>query len=151
MNVLVLPLQFGEPQFRMVPPYWSVAIEIQMYLLLFLFIARHERLALLALAAGAFYHLACLSDDAGFGARYFTAPAAMLSFSIGALIYFGAKRGLLNVSPATTAWAFAAWTVNLSAGQIRRNPTPKFEPNIDPIKYRPKLKCCFPLERATYL
>src|SRR5262249_29448861 len=34
MNFLVLPLQFTTAQFRALPPYWSVAVEIVMYGLL---------------------------------------------------------------------------------------------------------------------
>jgi peptidoglycan/LPS O-acetylase OafA/YrhL len=40
INLSILPLQSTYGSFRLVPPYWSVAIEIDMYLLLFLVMSR---------------------------------------------------------------------------------------------------------------
>jgi Acyltransferase family len=34
LNLLVIPLQYPEMEFRLVPPYWSIAVELQMYALL---------------------------------------------------------------------------------------------------------------------
>src|SRR5437879_2082599 len=85
LNLLVIPLQFSETHFRLVPPYWSVAVELQMYALLFIVAARNEKLALATLWFGVVYHLACIGTDLGFGARYFAAPSAALSFGAGAV------------------------------------------------------------------
>ena len=49
LNLLVLPLQYPETQFRLVPPYWSVAVELQMYALLFIVAARNESWAIATL------------------------------------------------------------------------------------------------------
>jgi peptidoglycan/LPS O-acetylase OafA/YrhL len=117
LNLLVLPLQYPETQMRLVPPYWSVAVELQMYALLFIVAARNESSAWATLWIGLIYHLACIHGDLGFGARYFAAPSATLCFAAGALIYFWMKRGALEVTPSATAIAFALWLANAAAAQ----------------------------------
>ncbi len=116
LNLSILPLQFPDPAFRLVPPYWSVAVEIDMYLLLYLIIARRMAWALVALTASLSYHLACAYAGVTWGAYYFTAPSAVLPFAAGALLYFVLKGKLLTVSPAIAAIAFVAWSMNLLAG-----------------------------------
>jgi len=116
MNFLVLPLQFTTAQFRALPPYWSVAVEIVMYGLLWLVIARREVYAAIALGAGIVYHVACVDVGWAWDARYFTAPSALLSFSAGALVYFLRQRGVLTLGPGTTACAFVLWLANMIAG-----------------------------------
>jgi peptidoglycan/LPS O-acetylase OafA/YrhL len=115
MNILVLPLQFREPALRILPPYWSVAIEIEMYMLLWLVVARREIYAAMALGLGIVYHLACFNAGFDWDVRYFTAPSAVLSFSAGALVYFLRARGAFNVGPLFAAVAFAAWVANMVA------------------------------------
>src|SRR5262249_38677695 len=113
LNFLVLPLQYPETQFRLVPPYWSVAVELQMYALLFIVAARNERYALATFWIGLVYHLACINSELGFASGYFAAPSASLSFSAGALLYFWTKRGVLEVNPSATALAFGLWVANV--------------------------------------
>jgi peptidoglycan/LPS O-acetylase OafA/YrhL len=117
LNLLVLPLEYNETSFRLVPPYWSVAVELQMYALLFIAAARNERLALATLWLGVVYHLACIGSGLGFGARYFAAPSATFSFAAGALIYFWVRRGALVVTPSATAIALVMWLANLVAAK----------------------------------
>jgi peptidoglycan/LPS O-acetylase OafA/YrhL len=113
LNLMVLPLQFTSPEFRLVPPYWSIAIELEMYLVLYLIAARNIHCALGLLAAGVAFHLI----DAQFGlpwhTRYFNAAGALMPYAYGALIYFLGQRGLLRVTPRTTALAFALWLANM--------------------------------------
>jgi peptidoglycan/LPS O-acetylase OafA/YrhL len=116
LNLAILPLQFPDPSFRLIPPYWSVAIEIEMYLFLYLVVARRMAWALIALSASLTYHLACTGFGVPWGAYYFTAPAAALPFAAGALLYFILKGELLIVSPRIAGIAFIAWAVNLLAG-----------------------------------
>ena len=119
MNLLVLPLQFRDPQFRFSPAVWSVAIEIEMYVLLWFVIARREAFAAAALGVGIVYHLACLDAGYGLGARYFNAPSALLSFSAGALVYFMRRRGAFTVDLRCGLVALALWIVNMvAAGSI---------------------------------
>jgi peptidoglycan/LPS O-acetylase OafA/YrhL len=115
LNLLVIPLEYSETHFRLVPPYWSVAIELQMYALLFIAGARNERLALATLWFGLVYHLACISSNLDFTARYHAAPSATLSFAAGAVAYFWCKRGALTVTPSAAALAFVMWLANTVA------------------------------------
>lgn|SRR5579871_1445535 len=115
LNLLVIPLEYTETHFRLVPPYWSVAVELQMYGLLFIAAARSERLALATLWFGAVYHLACIFSDLDFTARYSAAPSAALSFAAGAAAYFWSKRGALDVTPSTAALALVMWLANTVA------------------------------------
>jgi peptidoglycan/LPS O-acetylase OafA/YrhL len=114
INLTVLPLQFTYGSFRFIPPFWSVAIEIDMYLLLFLIVSRRMSWALIALAAGLSFQLACLYDAIGWGLEYFTAPSAVLPFAVGALLYF--VRGRWTAPPLAAGCAFAAWIANMVAG-----------------------------------
>jgi peptidoglycan/LPS O-acetylase OafA/YrhL len=116
INLTVLPLQFTYGSFRLVPPYWSVAIEIDMYLLLFLIVSRRMSWALIALAAGLSFQLACLYDAIGWGLEYFTAPSAVLPFAVGAVLYF--VRGRWTAPPLAAGFAFAAWIANMVAGGV---------------------------------
>jgi peptidoglycan/LPS O-acetylase OafA/YrhL len=116
-NILVLPVVHSEPLFRLVPPYWSVAVEINMYLLMFL-MARSEKYAAAALLIGLLYHIAYMGDPQ-FGYRYFSAPSALLPFSLGALVYFWTRQGVLRVTPATGVAALSLWVGNtVAAGSI---------------------------------
>ncbi len=116
-NLFVIPLEFPAMHFRLVPPFWSVAVELQMYGLLFVAAARSERLAVTALWIGVLYHLACIHNELGFGARYSAAPSAILSFTAGAAVYFWIKRGMLNVTPSAAAIALVMWIGNTIAAQ----------------------------------
>jgi peptidoglycan/LPS O-acetylase OafA/YrhL len=112
LNLLIIPQQYPELGFRLVPPFWSVAVELQMYVLLFFVASRNESSALATLWIGGIYHLACIYGGLGFGARYFVASSATLSFAAGTLIYFWTKRGVLNVTPSAAALAFFMWLAN---------------------------------------
>ena len=115
-NLAVLPLQFTEARFRLVPPVWSIAVELVLYFALWAVIARREAWAWLGLVAGIAYHTACLYDGFAWGAVYFTAPSALLSFSLGALVYFWRRTGWLQVGPRAVLPALAAWLGNMVAG-----------------------------------
>jgi peptidoglycan/LPS O-acetylase OafA/YrhL len=116
LNFLILPLQLPDPSFRLVPPYWSVAVEIEMYLLLYLVVARRIAWAVIALIASLTYHLACTSSDVPWAAYYFTAPSAVLPFAVGALLYFVLKAKQWRVPPRVALIAFVAWIFNMVAG-----------------------------------
>lgn len=116
LNLSVLSLQTADPAFRMVPPVWSIAIEVEMYLMLYLVIARRLAWASVALVAGLFYHLACSYVEFPWAAHYFTAPSAVLPFAAGALVYFLRQRQLCPIGPGTAVIAFVAWCANVMAG-----------------------------------
>jgi len=115
-NLAVLPLQLTYASFRLIPPYWSVAIEIDMYLLLFLIVSRRMEWAVLTLVAGLTFQLAWVYDSMGWSVNYFTAPAAVLPFAVGAVLYFLRRRNLWIATPRMAALAFVAWLCNLLAG-----------------------------------
>lgn len=115
-DVFVLPLHHLEPHYRLVPTAWSLAVELEMYLLLFVFAARGKKNAMLALTFGLVYHAVCAYNDLSFGYRYFGAPSATLSFSLGALIYFYRREGqLLHITPAMAGAALGVWVVGAMA------------------------------------
>lgn len=115
-NFSVLSLQLSYTTFRLVPPYWSVAIEIDMYLLLFLIVSRRMEWAVLALVTGLSFQLAWFYHSMSWDLNYFTAPAAVLPFATGAVLYFLRRRNLWVASPYLTAFAFVAWICNMLAG-----------------------------------
>jgi len=114
-NVTVLPLQFAYSPFRLVPPFWSVAVEIDMYLLLFVIVSRRLAWACIALCAGLSFQLVSSLDALGRGLDYFTAPSAVLPFAVGAVVYFVRQRGFV-VGRTATAAAFVLWACNMAAG-----------------------------------
>jgi peptidoglycan/LPS O-acetylase OafA/YrhL len=116
INLAVLPLQFTYGAFRFIPPFWSVAIEIDMYLLLFLIVSRTMSWALIALVAGLSFQLVCTYDAMDWGLYYFTAPSAVLPFAVGAVLYFLRQRGRWIATPIAAGCAFAVWIANMVAG-----------------------------------
>ena len=85
-----------------------------MYVMLWLAISRHAVFAVIALAAGIAFHIASMNFE--WGVRYFTAPSAVLSFSLGALVYFFRKWQIVTIGPGATVAALAAWFGNMAAG-----------------------------------
>jgi peptidoglycan/LPS O-acetylase OafA/YrhL len=116
INLTVLPLQFPYGTFRFIPPFWSVAIEIDMYLLLFLIMSRQMAWAVVALVAGLSFQIVCIYDAMNWGLEYFTAPSAVFPFAVGAVLYFLRRRALWIATPLAAAYAFAAWLGNMLAG-----------------------------------
>jgi peptidoglycan/LPS O-acetylase OafA/YrhL len=118
-NVLVLPLHHPEPHYRLIPTAWSLAVEIEMYVVLFLFVSRSIQHAMVALFFGLLYHAVCGFYHLSFDYRYFGLPSALLAFSLGALIYFYRKRGLLlDVTPTIAVAALGIWVVDALVPQM---------------------------------
>jgi peptidoglycan/LPS O-acetylase OafA/YrhL len=116
INLTVLPLQLPYGSFRFVPPFWSVAIELDMYLLLFLIVSRRMSWALIALVAGLSFQLACLYNAIDWGLEYFTAPSAVFPFAVGAVLYFLRQPNGWTAPPLAAGCAFVAWIANMVAG-----------------------------------
>ena len=114
-NLLVEPLAFTELKFRLVPPAWSVAVELMMYFILYVGMARSLRGALLCLAFGVAAHSAWLVMGAPFDERYFAPAAALLSFALGATLYFGLRNDAKAADIRLGALATAGWGINLMA------------------------------------
>ena len=87
-NVMIVPFAFCEKAFRLIPPTWSIAVELINYLLLWLIIARNKRLAVGAAMVSLAYHVGSLALGAHWRLRYEPFYAAILPFSLGACLYF---------------------------------------------------------------
>ena len=109
-QLLIFPYELRN-EFRIVPPTWSVSVEIVNYALLWIVIARDWRLALTAFVLSGAYHIDCLWNGLDWVPRYSPFYAAVLPFSIGALTFFALKRGLTVKGP-VTAIAIAAFIGN---------------------------------------
>lgn len=91
-NVLLFPFLFYDRAFRLVPPTWSIALEIMHYFLLWLFVARRRSFAAAGFAVAIIYQVSSLYAGQSWGARYFTVMGSALPFTSGALIYFYRDR-----------------------------------------------------------
>ena len=114
-NLLLAPLAFEPLKLRLVPPAWSIAVEMMMYFILYVGMARSLRGALLCLAFGAAAHCVWLVAGAPFDERYYTPAGALLSFALGATIYFARKIDGRRAGVALGILATAAWAINLIA------------------------------------
>lgn len=113
-NLFVVPLAWSnQTDFRLVPPSWSVGVELINYGLLFALVGRRWWLAAAAFAVSLSYHIHAVVIGADWSARYFPVAAAVLPFSMGALIFF--SRNL--VSDLAARWLAriggAIWLANL--------------------------------------
>lgn len=91
-NLLIFPWNLSLPpewssHFRILPPTWSVAVEICCYALLWIIVARRWWTAALALALTAALHVSTFIHGEDPLARYFPVSASMLAFSLGSLTY----------------------------------------------------------------
>ncbi|MDD5034207.1 MAG: acyltransferase [Methylococcaceae bacterium] len=115
-NGLIVPFEFYDRSFRLVPPAWSVAVELINYFLLWLIVARTRSLALVALFAALSYHVVSLATGMPWSNRYFPFYAAILPFSLGACIYFFRDR-IASISSTSSRKVFiyslSIWSVNL--------------------------------------
>ena len=115
-NGLIFPFEFYDAAFRLVPPTWSVAVELVNYFLLWLVVARSRTLALITLSVALSYHLMGLAIGLDWTMRYHPFYAALLPFSLGAGIYF--SRDLLFSLSALalqriSIFSFLIWVGNL--------------------------------------
>jgi peptidoglycan/LPS O-acetylase OafA/YrhL len=114
-NLLLVPLAFPELKFRFVPPAWSVAVELMMYFVLYAGMARSLRGALLCLTFGVAVQCAWLVLGASFDERYYASAGAVMSFALGATLYFARKDDARAADFRLGALATVGWVVNLLA------------------------------------
>lgn len=121
-NLAIFPFEFYDAYFRIVPPAWSVAVELVCYFLLWLFIARSKQTALITAGVAAAYHAASLALGQDWADRYFPFYAAILPFSFGACIYYFNENISSFSANAIKRFFFLSatlWVINLIAcGQI---------------------------------
>jgi peptidoglycan/LPS O-acetylase OafA/YrhL len=113
-NVLLFPFAFYAEKFRLIPPGWSLAVEIVNYFLLWAFVARGPQRAAVAFAAALAFHLTSLALGQSWPERYEPFYAALLPFSMGSGMYF-IKRRIDRPAPGIgmLAAGFGLWLVNL--------------------------------------
>jgi peptidoglycan/LPS O-acetylase OafA/YrhL len=87
-NLTLVPFTFYDMKFRVVPPSWSVGVEIACYIVLWLFIARSKRNAIITAAASFAFAVVTAILGLSFTWRYQSVPASLLPFALGSLVYF---------------------------------------------------------------
>ena len=116
-NALIIPFEFYDSSFRLVPPAWSIAVELVNYLILWLIVARSRSLAVLVFLVACAYHIASLWSGADWGKRYYPFYAALLPFSLGAMVYFfrnSINTGSPRIQVLLANFSFATWLINLA-------------------------------------
>lgn len=131
-NGLIFPFEFYDSKFRLVPPAWSVAVELINYFFLWLLIARSRRISLAAVVCSLVYHCASVVMGLSWEKRYLPFYAAILPFSFGSLLYF--IRESVSVPLPTLAMrhflkcSLAVWIFNLiGCGLVSGLGKPSFE------------------------
>lgn len=117
-NLLIFPFEFYDAKFRIVPPTWSVAVELICYFLLWALIARSKATATASLIAAAAYHAYGVLSGLGWQPRYFPFYAAALPFTLGACIFHFRNKisRLTSIRPQLKLCILiSAWAANLMA------------------------------------
>jgi peptidoglycan/LPS O-acetylase OafA/YrhL len=128
-NFTLVPFAFYDMKFRVVPPAWSVAVELVCYVALWLFIARSRRNALIAAAASFGFSMLTLALGWNFTWRYQSAPAALLPFALGALVYFYFDKLKAFIEPRKK------WLALLTIAFLLLNPMPGLTPSAYRYEY----------------
>ena len=117
-NVLIFGLDVSERP-RLVPPAWSLHVELVYYLLMGLLLSRRGWIVALWFAASLGWTIYLVVDAASWQVRYFSVSAASLAFATGALIWFVSKWFAWR-PPAWSAWLafFAFFGHSLAAGLL---------------------------------
>ncbi|MDF1682021.1 acyltransferase [Ponticaulis sp.] len=120
-NLFIFPFEFLDQRFRLVPPAWSVGVELINYFLLWLLISRSALFTALGLAAGVGYHVWTFLTNPEWLARYDPFVAAILPFALGAAL-FHARGYVERLSPVQAVLAAGAggvfWVGNMIAAGI---------------------------------
>jgi peptidoglycan/LPS O-acetylase OafA/YrhL len=125
-NTLLFPFEFYQSKFRLIPPAWSLGVEILAYFLLWLFISRGKRQSIITLAISLVYVAYTFIAGLKGVDRYFPLYAALLPFSVGALIYHyltEIKNALVKLPRYATPFSILALLAHLVlAGKISKYP-----------------------------
>lgn len=115
-NLLVIPIIFfGPDQFIFIEPAWSLSIEIMMYGVLFLLVARSPAFAFCGFALGFYLHLVATLNATPFDQIYFSVNGPIMSFAIGALAYFWRRQSKSPIPPVVAVLTGGLWMVNFFA------------------------------------
>jgi peptidoglycan/LPS O-acetylase OafA/YrhL len=117
-SVLILTLQV-DPLYssRLIPPAWSIDIELCFYVALGLGLARSRRIALVWFAASVAYTVYLVAAEATFNDRYANLFAASLPYSAGVLLYHSREwLGRWISGRGHALFAVALFAANASVG-----------------------------------
>ncbi len=114
-NLLIFGLHQAQRAVTLVPPAWSIDLELWLYLAIGLVLRRRTGAVVAFTALGAAFAVHCLITEAPFVRRYATLPAAMLPFGVGALVYH--CRSLID-RYLGSSWHLAAATVLFLANAL---------------------------------
>lgn len=117
-NLAILPQAFAGLQFRYIEPAWSTAVELFMYMALWIGMGRSAKGAAAGFVVGLIYHVAHLAAGDAFAQRYFTIESALLSFGFGALLFFAPARGLIARDRRFALLALGLWAANFFAAGL---------------------------------
>lgn len=119
-NITVILLSHNSPS-RLLPPAWSLSVELFFYLGIGLFLSRNKRLTILWFSASVLYTIYMITHAYSFNTRYFPVFAASLPFSTGAMLYY--FRGKLHMrSPKLGLLILSLYGINaLFSKQIWNN------------------------------
>ncbi len=115
-NSFLFPYPFYRQRFRLVPPSWSLGVELSCYVVLWLFTARSVACSAVSFGLACGYAMYTAGVGLDWSSRYYPVRAAILPFSIGSLLFFyrvpvkRALAGRLGLALAVTA---AALVINL--------------------------------------
>jgi peptidoglycan/LPS O-acetylase OafA/YrhL len=115
-NLTLIDLIYAD--LRLVPPAWSLSVEVVFYLLIGTGLSRSRQMTILWWAASVAYTAYLVASDASFGDRYTPPAAASLFFSTGAVIYHLSKIQAPPLRPALWWFLlllFAAWPILVGA------------------------------------
>jgi peptidoglycan/LPS O-acetylase OafA/YrhL len=87
-NVFIIPFEMHNENLRLIPPAWSLAVEVISYIALYFFISRSLLNTMIALVFSVFYHLISYYIEQPWIFRYEPFLAAFLPFSLGSILYF---------------------------------------------------------------
>ena len=88
---------------RLVPPAWSLHVELVYYLSMGLLLSRRGWIVVIWFVASLAWTVHLVADGAGWQVRYFSVSAASIAFALGALIWF-VSRWFAWRPPAWSAW-----------------------------------------------
>lgn len=120
-NVLIFGLDLSKRP-RLVPPAWSLHVELVYYLLMGLLLSRRGWIVAVWFVVSLAWTVHLVVDGAGWYARYFSGSAASIAFATGALIWFTSKWFAWR-PPAWSAWVsfFLFFGHTLAAGLLWRD------------------------------
>lgn len=113
-NIFIIGLK--DQPLPVVPPAWSLNVEIFFYVTMALFLVRNRNMIVLWFLISLGYTIYMIANGVSFSERYFPIEAASLSFSIGSLIYH-LRNYFKNISKWVSLIALIIFILNASTAR----------------------------------